>query len=85
MADKPKNEPGKFTTEFILVVVSNLIAIMGVLKGMIGPEITAIILAVLNAIYSIARTLRKSSADKKEVELKKIEVRNGSKETIKVV
>jgi len=75
MADNTtvSNEPGKYTSEFFLVVFSNVITLIGALKGIIGPELTAGILAVLNGIYTIIRTWRKNSADKKEVELKKIE------------
>lgn len=59
-----KNEPGKFTTEFWLTVVSNLIAIAGAIKGLISPEIAATVVAVLTAIYNVLRTWRKNSASK---------------------
>lgn len=77
MADKPKNEPGKFTTEFFLVIISNITAVVGAIKGFIGPELAASIVITLNGIYAIIRTWRKNSADKKEIELKKMESSNG--------
>jgi len=70
--ESEKQEPGKFTTEFFLVLLTNIIAIIGALKGMIGAEWTGVILAILNGTYGILRTLRKNSSDRKEVELKKI-------------
>ena len=62
-----RNEPGMFTTEFFVVIISNAIGIVGALKGVIGPEWTAAALGILNAIYSILRTIRKTSADKVKV------------------
>lgn len=48
------------TTEFWLVVVSNLITISGYLKGTIDPQTSTIVIAVLNSIYAILRTLAKN-------------------------
>lgn len=47
------------TTEFWLTVVTNLITIIGTLKGVIPAETMAIILAVLNGIYTVLRSLVK--------------------------
>jgi len=61
---KMKNEPGRKTTEFILVIISELIVVVGALGKIIPPETAAIIIATLTGVYNILRTLRKNSADK---------------------
>jgi len=50
---------GVKTTEFWMTVVSNLVTIIGALGGNIEPEKAAILLAVLNGIYSVLRSLVK--------------------------
>ena len=47
------------TTEFWLIVVSNLLAITGTLKGVIPADTGAIIIASLNGIYGVLRTIAK--------------------------
>lgn len=47
------------TTEFWLVIVSNLLTIAGALQGVIGAETAAVIVAVLNGIYGVLRTIAK--------------------------
>ena len=51
---------GYKSTEFWLVVVSNLVNIVGALNGVIKPDTAAIILTILNAMYAILRTLVKN-------------------------
>ena len=53
-------KPGYATTEFWLTVITNLITVIGALKGVINPETMAIILAVLNGVYGILRSLVKA-------------------------
>lgn len=50
---------GYKTTEFWLVVVSNLISIVGTLKGLIPADKCAVLLAILNGVYAILRSLVK--------------------------
>lgn len=52
---------GYKTSEFWLVVVSNLIAIVGALNGVLDPKTAAIALAVLNGVYSTLRTIAKAN------------------------
>ena len=52
-------KPGYATTEFWLTVITNLITVVGALEGVINPETMAIILAVLNGVYGILRSLVK--------------------------
>lgn len=48
------------TTEFYLTILSNLITIAGALNGIIDPKTAAIVLAVLNGLYTTLRTIAKS-------------------------
>ena len=52
-------KPGVQTTEFWLTLLSNAAAVVGALKGVIPPETAAIIMAVINSVYSTLRTLAK--------------------------
>ena len=52
-------KPGYKTTEFWLVVVSNLTTIVTALNGVVSPEKATVILAILNGIYTILRSLVK--------------------------
>jgi len=52
-------KPGIYTTEFWLTVITNLITIITTLKGMIPAETATIILAILNGLYTILRSLVK--------------------------
>lgn len=54
-------KPGYQTTEFWLTLVGNLINVVGMFKGVIPPGIAAIVVAVLNGIYTIVRGFVKSS------------------------
>jgi hypothetical protein len=47
------------TTEFWVTVVINLISVVGVLKGILPAQTAAIILAVLDGLYGVLRTLIK--------------------------
>lgn len=47
------------TTEFWLVVITNLITVVGALKGIIPAEIATITITVLTAIYTVLRSLVK--------------------------
>ena len=53
-------KPGWRCTEFWLTVITNLITIVGALKGIIKPETMVIVLAILNGIYGILRSLVKA-------------------------
>lgn len=48
------------TSEFYLTILSNLITIAGALQGVIDPKTAAIILAVLNGLYTTLRTIAKA-------------------------
>lgn len=54
---------GHKTTEFWLTIVSNLITIAGALQGMIDGKTAAVILAVLNGVYTVLRTIAKSGTE----------------------
>jgi hypothetical protein len=53
-------KPGWKTSEFYLTVLSNLIAIAGALNGVLDPKTAAIIMAVLNGLYTTLRTVAKT-------------------------
>lgn len=55
------------TTEFWLVVVSNLLTIAGTLKGIIPAKYSAIIIAVLTGIYTILRSYLKMINETKQI------------------
>ena len=56
---KMETKAGYKTTEFWLTMVSNLLGVFGVVKGMIDPNTAAVILAVLNGAYGVLRALQK--------------------------
>ena len=53
------NKPGWKTTEFWLVVISNLITIIIALNGVISPEKATTIITILNGVYAVLRSLVK--------------------------
>lgn len=57
-----KVKSGWKTSEFWMTVVSNLITIVGALKGVIPAETAAVIVAVLNGLYTIGRDVVKAKA-----------------------
>ena len=54
-----ETKAGYKTTEFYITVVSNLLGVFGVVKGMIPADTAAVILAVLNGLYGVLRALQK--------------------------
>ena len=50
------------TSEFYLVVLSNIASIIPALAGLITPEKAATLLVVVNSIYAVVRALTKASA-----------------------
>lgn len=54
---------GLKTTEFWLVVVSNLLTIIAAMKGIIPPKTAAIVVAVLTGIHDVLRNLLKIKVD----------------------
>ncbi len=52
---------GLKTTEFWLTVITNLQVLAEAFKGSIDPKTAAIIIASLNAVYAVARSLVKLS------------------------
>lgn len=55
-----KVKSGWKTSEFWLTILSNLITIAGALNGIIDPKTAAIVLAVLNGLYTTLRTVAKA-------------------------
>ena len=47
------------TSEFWLIVVTNLLAVATAMQGSLNPQTAAIILAVLNGVYTVLRTIVK--------------------------
>ena len=47
------------TSEFWLVIVTNLIAVVGAIQGFIPATTVVIIMAALNAVYQFLRTITK--------------------------
>jgi len=47
------------TTEFWITVVGNLIIVAGSIEGILPAQTAAVVLAVLNGIYTVLRTLAK--------------------------
>ena len=47
------------TTEFWLTMITNLITIVGSLKGVLDPQVSAIILAAANGVYGVIRAMAK--------------------------
>jgi len=54
-------KPGYLTTEFWVTALTNLIAVVGALKGIIPGNVATIALTVLNSVYAIVRTFVKTS------------------------
>lgn len=48
------------TTEFWLIIITNIITIINGLQGLIDAKTATIILAILNGIYTTLRTLSKN-------------------------
>ena len=59
-----KMKSGKLSTEFWLVIVSNLMTVAAALQGAISAEAMAIIMAVLNGLYASLRTYLKGQETK---------------------
>ena len=57
-----KMKDGYKTTEFWLTILTNLITIVTAIQGVIPPQTAAIILAVLNGIYTTMRSIVKINA-----------------------
>lgn len=55
-------KPGYKTTEFYLTLLTNVIAIIGALKGVIPDNVATIIVATANAAYGLIRALTKATA-----------------------
>jgi hypothetical protein len=47
------------TTEFWMTLITNLVAVLGALNGVIPADTMAIILAVVNGVYGVLRALVK--------------------------
>lgn len=54
-------KPGWKTTEFYLTLLTNIVAIVGSLKGVIPQEAATIVVAVANGIYGIIRAVTKAN------------------------
>ena len=50
------------TTEFWMTVATNVITVIGALKGVIPDDKAALVIAIANAVYSVARALTKAAA-----------------------
>lgn len=55
-------KPGYKTTEFWLNILTNIITIVGTLKGVIPEQTAAIIIASANGIYGVVRAIAKKQA-----------------------
>jgi hypothetical protein len=56
-------KPGWKTTEFWATMATNVIAVVGALSKFISPDVSAIVIAIANAIYSISRGMAKKPAE----------------------
>lgn len=65
--DSTAIKAGWKTSEFWLTVLTNIIAIVGSLGGLIPPQTATVILAVANGVYGIIRAITKSSASSTSV------------------
>jgi hypothetical protein len=63
MAENKEVKPGFMTTEFWLVVVTNLITVMQSLQGQIDAKWVVFALAGLNGVYAFIRALVKANSD----------------------
>lgn len=48
------------TSEFWMTVVTQILAVVGALNGVIDPKTAATVVAALNAVYAVLRTLAKA-------------------------
>ena len=55
-----KVKDGWKTSEFWMTIVSQILAVVGALNGVIDAKTAATVVAVLNAIYAVLRTLAKA-------------------------
>lgn len=58
-----KVKSGYLTSEFWLTVISNLITIAGALNGILDAKTAAVVLAVLNGLYTTLRTVAKAGTE----------------------
>lgn len=54
-----KMKTGYKTTEFWLVIITNLLAVVTAFNGLLDPKTAGIIVAVLNGLYAILRSVVK--------------------------
>lgn len=54
-------KPGWKTSEFWLTAITNVIGVVGALKGIIPANYATIALTVLNSVYAIVRSFVKTS------------------------
>lgn len=54
--------PGYKTTEFYLTLLTNIVTIVGTLKGVIPEHIGATIIAAANGLYGVLRTFAKKES-----------------------
>lgn len=52
-------KPGIRTTEFALTIIANLFTIFLTFKGMLPPTVAAVVIAAINGIYGIGRSIIK--------------------------
>lgn len=53
-------KPGYLTTEFYLTLLTNVVALVGALKGIIPDSTATIVIASANAIYGLIRAITKT-------------------------
>ena len=68
MTEVSKMKSGWKTSEFWLTIISNLVTIAGALQGIIDPKTAAIVLAVLNGLYTTLRTVAKAGTPPETVQ-----------------
>ena len=61
--EEQKVKPGWKTTEFWMTIATNVVTVAGALKGLIPDDKAALIVAIANAVYGVARALTKATAD----------------------
>lgn len=60
ISEVSKVKSGYKSSEFWLTIVSNLVTIAGALNGILDAKTAAIVLAVLNGLYTVLRTIAKA-------------------------
>lgn len=55
-----EQKPGYKTSEFYLTLLTNVVALIGALKGIIPDSTATIIIAAANAIYGLIRAITKT-------------------------